>query len=116
VDLPGALAAPEAENVALSVQLFLWLWVLVSTMCYIDVQRPSLSTAMRNFFPSRHREQAASPVQSSRPHLQATAMPHFQTRAELDDGVTVSELSELEAQALCAREGIALFWPAACRA
>ncbi|MDN8618939.1 hypothetical protein [Variovorax ginsengisoli] len=71
---------------------------------------------MRNFFSSRHREQVASPVQSGRAQLQATAMPHLQTRAELDDGVTVSELSELEAQALCAREGIAHFWPAACRA
>ena len=85
-------------------------------MCYIVVQRPSQSTAMRKFFSSRHREQVASPVHSSRPHLQATAMPHLQTRAELDDGVTASELSELEAQALCAREGIALFWPAACGA
>jgi hypothetical protein len=27
------------------------------------------------------------------------------------DGLTVSELSELEARALCAREGIAVFWP-----
>ena len=70
---------------------------------------------MRNFFSTRHREQAARPVQPSRPYLQAAALPHLQTRAELDDGVTVSELSELEAQALCAREGIALFWPAACR-
>ncbi|MDM0105028.1 hypothetical protein QTH97_08795 [Variovorax sp. J22R24] len=26
-------------------------------------------------------------------------------------GVTVSELSELEARAICAREGIAVFWP-----
>jgi hypothetical protein len=34
-----------------------------------------------------------------------------QARAELDDGVTVSELSELEAKVLCAREGIAFFWP-----
>jgi hypothetical protein len=70
---------------------------------------------MLNFFSYRPREQAVRPVQSSRPHLQGTAVPHVQTRAELDDGVTVSELSELEAQALCAREGIALFWPAACR-
>jgi hypothetical protein len=27
------------------------------------------------------------------------------------DGMTVSELSELEARALCAREGIPVFWP-----
>jgi len=26
-------------------------------------------------------------------------------------GITVSELSELEARALCAREGIPVFWP-----
>jgi hypothetical protein len=27
------------------------------------------------------------------------------------DGITVSELSELEARALCAREDIPVFWP-----
>jgi hypothetical protein len=66
---------------------------------------------MRNLFQSRTREQAARPVQPSRPSLQAAAMPYFQSRAELEDGITVSELSELEARALCAREGIAFFWP-----
>ena len=66
---------------------------------------------MRNFFQSRNREQTARPVQSSQPNLQASAPLYPQTRAELDDGVTVSELSELEARALCAREGIAFFWP-----
>lgn len=66
---------------------------------------------MRNFFQSRQREPAARPLQSSRPTMQASAIAHSQTRAELEDGVTVSELSELEARALCAREGIAFFWP-----
>jgi hypothetical protein len=66
---------------------------------------------MRNFFQSRHRDLAARPIQSSRPNPQTTAMLVPQPRAELEGGVTVSELSELEAKALCAREGIAFFWP-----
>jgi len=66
---------------------------------------------MRSFFQSRHREQTSKVVQPGRAQQQAAAaMVHPQTRAELDDGVTVSELSELEAQTLCAREGIAFFW------
>ncbi|MDM0046105.1 hypothetical protein QTH91_16565 [Variovorax dokdonensis] len=67
---------------------------------------------MRSLFQSRHREPAAAkPVQAARPMPQAAAISHPMTRAELDDGVTVSELSELEARALCAREGITFFWP-----
>jgi hypothetical protein len=65
---------------------------------------------MRNFFQSRRSEPAPKPVQPGRPSSQSSAMPHLQTRAELEDGVMVSELSELEARALCAREGIACFW------
>ena len=38
-------------------------------------------------------------------------MPLPDVLADMEDGVTVSELSELEARALCAREGIAFFWP-----
>lgn len=69
--------------------------------------------SMRSFFQSRTtREPTPKAVQPARPP-QPAAMPHPQTRAELDDGVTVSELSELEARALCAREGIAFFWPSA---
>jgi hypothetical protein len=66
---------------------------------------------MRNFFQSRHRDLAARPLQANRPNPLTPAMLVPQARAELDDGVTVSELSELEAKALCAREGIAFFWP-----
>jgi hypothetical protein len=33
------------------------------------------------------------------------------TASSSDAGMTVNELSELEARALCAREGIAVFWP-----
>lgn len=66
---------------------------------------------MRNFFQPRHREQAARQAEPRQPGVQASVQPYSQTRAELDDGVTVSELSELEARALCAREGIAFFWP-----
>ncbi|MBS0339565.1 MAG: hypothetical protein JSS56_03500 [Proteobacteria bacterium] len=66
---------------------------------------------MRNFFQPRHREPVPSkPVQPTRPSSQTPVMPHPQTRAELEEGVTVSELSELEARAICAREGIAFFW------
>ena len=65
---------------------------------------------MRNFFQSRSRPQPSAPVQSGRPAPQAAATFHSQLRAEMDDGVTVSELSELEARALCAREGIPFFW------
>lgn len=66
---------------------------------------------MRNFFQPRSRGQASSPVvHSSRPSSKADAFLQPQTRAEMDDGVTVSELSELEARALCAREGIPFFW------
>ena len=67
---------------------------------------------MRNFFQSRHQEQPARPVHTARPKPQAPATEHAHIRADLDDGVTVSELSELEARALCAREGITFFWPA----
>lgn len=63
---------------------------------------------MRNFFQSRNRAQASRPVQPGR--QQTAAMPHPEIRAELDDGITVSELSELEARALCVREGIPFFW------
>lgn len=72
-------------------------------------RRPQ-NPVMRNFFQPRRIEPAPKPAQPSRPASQATAVPHLQTRAELEDGVTVSELSELEARALCAREGIAFFW------
>lgn len=65
---------------------------------------------MRSFFQSRSREQAPRPVQPNRLHSQAAPMSHSEVRAELDDGVAVSELSELEASALCAREGIPFFW------
>ena len=68
---------------------------------------------MRSFFQSRTREPASKAVQPARTHPQPAAMPHPQTRADLEDGITVSELSELEARALCAREGIAFFWPSA---
>jgi len=65
---------------------------------------------MRNFFQSRNREQAPRPLQPSRLNSPNTATLHPQTRADLDSGVTVSELSELEARTLCAREGIPFFW------
>jgi hypothetical protein len=65
---------------------------------------------MRSFFQPR-REQPVKPAQPIRPQAHAAAMSYSDTRAELDDGVTVSELSELEARALCAREGITFFWP-----
>lgn len=66
---------------------------------------------MRNFFQSRPREQAPRPASAGRADMRpAAATQPVQTRAELEDGVTVSELSELEARALCAREGIAFFW------
>lgn len=66
---------------------------------------------MRSFFQSRQRDPASKPVQPTRPHPQAAAAAlHPHTRADLDDGITVSELSDLEARALCAREGIAFFW------
>lgn len=65
---------------------------------------------MRNFFQSRRSEPAPKPVQPGRSTSQPSAMTHLQSRAELEEGVTVSELSELEARALCAREGIAFFW------
>lgn len=66
---------------------------------------------MRNFFQTRPREQAARPSTSGNSGSQSAAAPLSQIRAEIEDGVTVSELSELEARALCAREGIAFFWP-----
>ena len=65
---------------------------------------------MRKFFQSRPREQESGPVQSVRLNPPSAAVPYPQARAELDDGVTVSELSELEARVLCAREGIPFFW------
>ncbi|MBS0455218.1 MAG: hypothetical protein JSS14_28300 [Proteobacteria bacterium] len=67
---------------------------------------------MRNFFQTRQREPVPSkPVLPSRPVSHTAAeMMHSHTRADLEGGVTVSELSELEARALCAREGIAFFW------
>jgi len=66
---------------------------------------------MRSFFQSRNREPASRPVSPSRPHAQApSAMLHPEVRDDLDDGVAVSELSDLEARALCAREGIPFFW------
>ena len=66
---------------------------------------------MRNLFQSRPREKVAKPVPTTRPNPEATVMRGFQTHPELDDGISVSELSELEARALCAREGIQFFWP-----
>lgn len=66
---------------------------------------------MRSFFQTRRQEQPQVPVRANRPASQGTAFAHCGTRDDLDEGVTVSELSELEARALCAREGISFFWP-----
>ena len=67
---------------------------------------------MRSFFQSRSREAASRPVPSSRlqPQQATSTMLHPEMRFELEGGVAVSELSELEARALCAREGIPFFW------
>jgi hypothetical protein len=51
------------------------------------------------------------------PELPAVSQPvplHDPAAAHVHDpaaGITVSELSELEARALCAREDIPVFWP-----
>lgn len=67
---------------------------------------------MRSFFQPRTREQVARTTTPGRANSQQAAdIGHPTSRAELEEGVTVSELSELEARALCAREGIAFFWP-----
>ncbi|MDM0112659.1 hypothetical protein QTI66_10905 [Variovorax sp. J22R133] len=64
---------------------------------------------MRSFFQSRQRERVdLQPSRASRPATQTTDpyAPH-----DPADGITVSELTETEARAVCAREGIPLFWP-----
>lgn len=71
---------------------------------------------MRNFFRRRHPEQAdaelqddSQPIPLSNPPTQEGRLP-YGLREPADD-LTVSELSELEARALCMSEGIPVFWP-----
>ena len=78
-------------------------------MCYIGAGRPA-NNPYAKVLPVQSSYTNGKTPSVEPPHLQSP-MPYLQTRAEMDDGATVSELSELEAQALCAREGIALFWP-----
>jgi hypothetical protein len=71
---------------------------------------------MRNFFRRRHLEPAipgsqdvSQPMPLSNPPTKARRLPN--ALREPADDITVSELSELEARALCTSEGIPVFWP-----
>jgi len=71
---------------------------------------------MRNFFRRRHLEpvipasqDVSQPIPLSNPLTKERHLP-YALREPADD-ITVSELSELEARALCTSEGIPVFWP-----
>ena len=71
---------------------------------------------MRNFFRRRRLEaevpasqDVSQPVPHSNPPTKERRLPY--ALHEAADDITVSELSELEARALCTSEGIPVFWP-----
>ena len=78
-----------------------------STSLHCVAVRTGLNT-MRTFFQSRP---AAQVERSKASRAPSPSSGNFTERDPLDDNIVVGELSELEARALCAREGIPLFWP-----
>jgi len=58
------------------------------------------------------RKAAPSLADAVDPDLPEVSQPvPLELPADLGKGMTVTELSELEARALCAREGVPVFWP-----